>query len=157
VRYRNKDWCIHLDFMDDLYDLSHVPRQLLQYIGGITLACGLYGGLHATAWYAPFPSSVQQLLWRVSSATVTSSGIGLGTLVWFVPLHEFVGNHRRKKWNRLLADGIVSVLSILIPAAGLWYCFCRSFLVVESFICVAHLSASDLRLPTWPSYVPHIS
>ena len=152
VLYRNNDWCINMSFL--AYDLA-----ALQYLGGITLACGLYGGLHATAWYASFPSSVEQLLWRTSSATVTSSGVGcLLALGMFRLIVAIPDEHKDWNfWRQLLAFGTVLLLPILLLAAGLWYCFCRSFLVVESFICIAHLSARDLGVPTWPSYVPHIS
>jgi hypothetical protein len=43
VRYRSRNWRVNFDIIDD----NLLPWE---YIGGITLACGLYGGLHATAW-----------------------------------------------------------------------------------------------------------
>ena len=158
VRYRNTDWCINLDFLD----LDHFRLELLQYLGGITLACGMYGGLHATAWYAPCPSSVEQLLWRASSATVTSSGIGCMLALGNIKLVNIISLDaydllNRNFWLLWLTHGTVLLLWYLTFPIPLWYCFCRSFLVVESFINVAHLSARDLGLPTWSSYVPHIS
>ena len=38
-----------------------------------------------------------------------------------------------------------------------WYCFCRVYLVVESFINLAHLSESVLTVPTWSQYIPHFT
>ena len=155
VRYRNTDWCINLDFLEFYYS----PLQPWQYLGGITLACGLYGGLHATAWYAPFPSSVEQLLWRITSATVTSSGIGCMLFLRIIlSVDAILGAYDRWSfWLQPLLAGPAVLLVSLIFGIPLWYCFCRSFLVVESFICIAHLSARDLGLPVWSSYVPHIS
>ena len=38
----------------------------------------LYGGLHATAWDAAFPSSTERLLWRISSLLIGN------TSLWFL-------------------------------------------------------------------------
>ena len=163
VCYRNMDWCIDLDFFvrlnEDFRDLNFQDQclPLLQYLSGITLACGVYGGLHAAAWHASFPSSVEQLLWRTSSATVTSSGIGCAVFAGLYMLLDACGQVDVHSGHRSLEDASISVRLVLLVVFPLWYCFSRSFLVVESFICIAHISARDLGVPTWPSYVPHVS
>jgi len=41
---------------------------------GLGLTGFVYGGLHCLAWNAPFPSSAESLLWRLSSVSITSTG-----------------------------------------------------------------------------------
>ncbi|KAK1760067.1 hypothetical protein QBC47DRAFT_231 [Echria macrotheca] len=53
--------------------------------GSESLAGIVYGGLHMTAWNAPFPTDAQSLLWKVSSITlmaVGAAGTVLLTLIW---------------------------------------------------------------------------
>jgi hypothetical protein len=38
----------------------------------------------------------------------------------------------------------------------LWYIFCRVFIIVESFIMLAHIPDQALQVPTWSAYIPHI-
>jgi hypothetical protein len=38
----------------------------------------------------------------------------------------------------------------------LWYIFCRVFIIVESFIMLAHIPDRALQVPTWSAYIPHI-
>lgn len=54
--------------------LGSPVKQWPLYVGrGIT---GLvYGGLHCLAWDAPFPTDMERLFWRISSVTVTSTGL----------------------------------------------------------------------------------
>ena len=52
---------------------------------GLGLTGLVYGGLHCLAWDAPFPSDIEKLLWRISSVTITSTGILIGmVLSWEV-------------------------------------------------------------------------
>lgn len=52
---------------------------------GLALTGLIYGGLHCLAWDAPFPSEIEQLLRRISSVTITSTGILVGmALSWEV-------------------------------------------------------------------------
>jgi hypothetical protein len=49
----------------------------------IILACGIYGGLHAIAWKAPFRTQTEQLLWRVSACAIMCYGPFL-LLIFFI-------------------------------------------------------------------------
>lgn len=57
--------------------------------GGISVAVFLYGGLHLLAWNAPFASTHQKALWRMSGICVAFSGI-LG-LAMRLPLKKNIG------------------------------------------------------------------
>jgi hypothetical protein len=45
---------------------------------------------------------------------------------------------------------------ILFCFSALWYIFCRTFIIVESFIMLAHIPDQALQVPTWSAYIPHI-
>lgn len=45
------------------------------------LASALYGGLHATAWNAFFPSAVEKMLWRISASSIAGLGFLWGILI----------------------------------------------------------------------------
>jgi hypothetical protein len=45
---------------------------------------------------------------------------------------------------------------ILFFSFALWYITCRVFIVVESFIMLAHIPDRALQAPTWSAYIPHI-
>lgn len=75
------------------------------------------------------------------------------------------GNSRRNSCGTWLAKiqviGLVGMAlrSIFKHSAYLlvlWYTFCRAFIIVESFIMLAHLPEQVLQVPTWSAYIPHI-
>lgn len=50
------------------------------------LAGTIYGGLHALAWNAPFPTGAEQLLWRLSASMVIGYGMLISLAISFVNL-----------------------------------------------------------------------
>lgn len=69
---------------------------------GLGLTGFIYGGLHCLAWNAPFPSTAEGLLWRLSSVSITSTGV-LMTLVisWnaFPPFWSYLFGWRSSSWD----------------------------------------------------------
>jgi hypothetical protein len=55
-----------------------------------------------------------------------------------------------KSLRSLLSRIILYLFSLL----SLWYIFCRAFIVVESFIMLAHIPDTALHVPTWAAYIP---
>ena len=161
VRWRSPQW-------PGDSDLFYKRRRKPAAWSGITLACAIYGGLHATAWSLPFPTQLQQLLWRASSITVSTSAIYIAPMVFLNRVGNRLESAMLERGTQNPGSALTWILEVFylfdvfvwlvfMPLGAIWYCLCRSFLVVESFINLAHLSADDLRIPTWPSYVPHIS
>ena len=70
------------DRMSNWPTRSYFNRDLSEIYGGdfgiqlltITIASGLYGGLHLLAWNALFASAFEQFLWRCSGALIASFG-----------------------------------------------------------------------------------
>ena len=107
----------------------------------------VFGGIHCVGWFFNFPSSVEAMLWRVSSAVLTGMAFLFPILIIFVGLlSQFISNTNRQ--DRL---GI-AFFSIMI----LVYVVSRLLLLVEAFISLRHLTPGMLALVTWTSFIPHI-
>lgn len=107
-------------------------------LGGL---CLLYGGIHAIAWNAHFPSFAEQMIWRVSVCI-----IGGGGLLW---LHM-----RRMYENPLIFDSrtIILVVWLMIYI----YILARIFIVTEAFISVRSLPVGAYDTVKWVNFLPHI-
>jgi hypothetical protein len=114
-----------------------------------------YGGIHLIAWNYPFPSAVQQLLWKVSGITIATSGVAFGFLVAYVALLTFFGCFEGE--DTLLQDvcGWSSVVIMLL--FGVMYLFARAYLVIACFLTFPYLPPEVFKQPEWSYYFPHIS
>jgi hypothetical protein len=61
------------------------------FLGFAFVAAG-YGGMHALAWNAQFPSSREQLLWRISALAIASPAVlsMVAVALWWLPLWFYV-------------------------------------------------------------------
>lgn len=156
---RNRNWWL----ADNVYDRIFDQKSFGLSAGIVSF---LYGGLHVTAWNAGFPTNVEQLLWRSSSLTVALALIAFAMFLTALDGVDWISDHAPEQNStrglRKLLDWIGRTFAVVVFIVGPfivfpWYVFCRVFLVVESFINVAHLSAADLRVPSWSQYVPHVT
>jgi hypothetical protein len=157
----------HLEFTEEKSD------QLLPIWLGFSFAGLVYGGLHLLAWNAPFPSPVENNLWRGSGVLLASSGfiLPLSMLVSFPFILRYecivrtsvwqVLKTRLGHWYKPLANVVSSVgeaaLFYLVASFALAYLAARGYLVVESFLQLTHLPESAYALPGWSQYFPHIT
>lgn len=176
------------DLGPEMYAALTEDKAFAWHFWSLSIATGLYGGLHAIAWNSSFPTSIEQMLWRASSLTVALSGFGLilfsyacsftwaslkmvkhaeGTVLIQKLWHRWRGNRNSAGSTEAGSeddsiedsneDFVLLVAMLFVPCWAIWYVFCRAFLVVESFINLAHLSEATLKLPNWSQYVPHIT
>ena len=106
------------------------------------LSC-LYGGAHALAWNAHFPSNVEKLLWRVASCIVAGEGFILLLCLWR-------GSNLENN-DRSFTTLVNAVFILLVP-----YLFGRLFLITEAFIGVRSLPVGAYDSVTWINFWPHI-
>ena len=102
----------------------------------------MFGGIHCAGWFFDFPSRVDAILWRVSSAVLTGSAVLLPILL---PLLVNI-------FGRLFGFFGFPVLAIIL----LVYVFSRLILLVEAFISLRHLTPGMLAIVKWTSFIPHI-
>jgi hypothetical protein len=147
-------------------DWPHTMKATFSTIVSFVVAGLCYGGIHLTAWSAPFPNAVQKLLWRLCSLNlVVSSPLALGLLVFLyfprrpktISLESL--NHKYRKASgiwRIVDKGLGGLFILFLGFLALFYVFCRVFLIVECFLSLAHLPASVYQVPVWSQYFPHI-
>lgn len=140
----------------------------------VSIAGGLYGGLHLLAWNTIFLSSSLRTCWLVSSILIASTG---PTLLVYGPMKTwrlgpifslFRGmlvqltslSFRTRislSWFHFL-DGLS--LSMILDTLPLYflsaYFLARVFLITVSCIQLARLPPTAYELPEWSRYFPHI-
>ena len=116
----------------------------------ITMAVSpiLYGLVHFLAWSDHFPTSVERLLWRVSSLVVTCSGIGevlaVLTLEWVQ--------------NRYHAGRLTIIMNVaFVFIVPLTHVLASGYLIVASLRQLPFLDAATYKVPIWSNYWPHFS
>ncbi|KAF2114622.1 hypothetical protein BDV96DRAFT_647318 [Lophiotrema nucula] len=152
------DWGDMLEHMRSIFEKKGMPAATWAFLFGTTFAGFAYGGLHATAWSAPFPTRTQAVIWRSSTIVLLSSGPFLASMT-FIPalirilegwVHRWLGEYPIAKWSQW------SSLPLLFVFA-LGYLAARVYLVVECFVALQYLPPSVFEVPTWSQYFPHIA
>ena len=105
-------------------------------------ACG-FGALHCLAWNSPFPTSKEQLAWRICSAATTAAPALLLLFVIILGADS----------EGTIAFLTLVALFILIVA----YVIGRITIIVLAFISLRALPADALRTVSWNNYIPHFA
>lgn len=123
TRLQCPDWCIDYD---DVFDDR---LKTIGYLTAITLASEVYGGLHATAFWATFPSSIEKLLWQMSSLMITAFGAALTLCVLMIHLiNRLIDLLERDAMPYHAAIKLSNwTLDLAVSASLLFYLFCRTF------------------------------
>ena len=103
----------------------------------------IFGGIHCAGWFFNFPSNVEAMLWRVSSAVLTGTAVLLPLLA--LRLAVIFDDRQFKRFG-------IPFLTVVL----LVYVVSRLLLLVEAFISLRHLTPGMLALVTWTSFIPHI-
>jgi hypothetical protein len=96
------------------------------WLGGIGGGL-IFGALHCAAWNFNFPSTVESLLWKISSLITTGIPLIYGTRAALMPWLESTEN--RQRWS-LVEDTLIPSTGILVT---ILYIFSRCFILVETF------------------------
>jgi hypothetical protein len=107
----------------------------------------VFGGIHCVGWFFDFPSSVEAILWRVSSAVLTGIAFLFPLFIAFVGIFFFKFSNSH---DPLLFFSVVFSIILLV------YVVSRLILLVEAFISLRHLTPGMLALVKWTSFIPHI-
>jgi len=109
----------------------------------------LYGLVHFLAWGGRIPTSLERLLWQVSSLVVTCSGLAEILVVFLAVWLEDSDTISGK-----IAEVFVVSMTMVIPIAHI---LASGFLIVESFREPSFLDSAAYQLPSWTNYWPHFS
>jgi len=107
----------------------------------LAILSALYGGVHALAWNAHFPSHIEQILWRCSAIIIAGGGFG----VWLLLVT-----------SDMETNPIFFIFYLLLVLSPLAYVFARIFLVTEAFISVRSLPVGAYNTVSWAQDFPHV-
>jgi hypothetical protein len=137
---------------------SSLNTASLKFLLGFSIAGCVYGGLHLSAWNAPFPTATQRHLWRLSGIVLVSSG---PVMILRLAVEHFVNerkllDHNSWCWCLAYSPILISWFLSLIVSYGI-YILARVYLVVECFVMLWHLPDGVYAVPRWTEYLPHIA
>ena len=113
----------------------------------IVLLVGFYfGAIHCVAWFFSFPTRVELLIWRISSAAITAVPIYIIFVFNFAGLLE---NMDLKKYRKNVLH--FGPLSAVIP-----YIIARAFTLVLVFTSLRDLPPGAYETVNWTTFIPHI-
>ena len=121
-------------------------RSRVAYIVMMSIVGVVFGGIHCIGWFFNFPSSVEAMLWRVSSAVLTGIAFLLPLLLFLASLADNLSDH----------DFVIPLFISFTTIIILVYVISRLLLLVEAFISLRHLTPGMLALVKWTSFIPHI-
>lgn len=119
----------------------------------LNLATAAYGGLHAAAWNAYFPSSSERSLWRFAVVFIAVSGVtwSVATVIWEKMPNSF------NLPNSWLGQYIFFLVCFLVlMSASIIYIFARAYLVWEAFYSLRQLPVDAYKTPAFTQYLPHL-
>jgi hypothetical protein len=133
-------------------------RRTQSLIMGMVLwsASMAYGAIHVAAWNYFFPTTLEQLFWRLSSVWATfCAAFWLFThlLAYFIPMIDRIWvsyNERKLGWFSTI---IITTLCIL---CGVSYIASRAYLVVEAFASIREVPKGVYETPAWSQVFPHL-
>ncbi|TFK68038.1 hypothetical protein BDN72DRAFT_731823, partial [Pluteus cervinus] len=123
-------------------------RDALLYPG--MLVGTLFGAIHFISWNDEFPSTRQQVLWRMSTVFITIFPFGVfiigGTLSFGRTLSS------KSYWLSFLS----AIEFFFIVVTILLYSFARLALTIQALLALKHIPAGALKDIDWNKYIPHL-
>ena len=122
-------------------------RENLRYAVGISASGVLFGAIHVAGWNFDFPTSIDRMLWRVSSVLiVVLLPPSLLPFAWHALSSSFdLYNVTDKR------EFIAQAVALL---CGIAYVLARLVILVETFRSLAYM-LREAYLSTWAENVPH--
>lgn len=115
-----------------------------------------YGAIHVAAWTYFFPTSLEQLFWRMSSIWVTFCAafwLVTNLLAHVFPFIDRIWIAYNERRLDLLSTLVITSLCVL---CGVSYIASRIYLVVEAFISIREVPQGVYETPTWSQVFPHL-
>ncbi|KAK7022777.1 hypothetical protein VNI00_016948 [Paramarasmius palmivorus] len=122
--------------LEDIPPLLHIT---VYVIGTI------FGAIHCIPWSFQFPTTTEQLLWRISAVALATAPMGMGFLHWY--WEECFGQ---------VSDFLDAVVVIFMLAFFLANAIFRTTLIVIAFTTLRDLPLSAYQTVEWTTLIPHI-
>ena len=114
---------------------------------GLLIGSVIFGAIHLAAWNFMFPTSIERMIWRITSIFCTSGFFVLMSCAIILSVLEDF------EILTFSTGGFIAVLSMLFSFG---YILARLFMIVETFRTLFFLPPSAY-IATWASNVPHIT
>ncbi|KAF5357695.1 hypothetical protein D9758_007404 [Tetrapyrgos nigripes] len=121
------------------------------FVVGSMVAC-LFGAIHCFSWNFSFPTSTEQMMWRISAAFVALSPSVFPPVL--AAHHMLDGRDWQSLRKGLLC--IVLFVAIIFVIGSLFYVACRLILLTIAFTTLRSLSQDAYRGIGWTNYLPHM-
>ena len=104
-----------------------------------------FGAIHCIAWVFSFPTHVELLIWRISSAAITSVPV-------YVPLIVILAF-----WlENMDFDTTAGTVGYSIFPAGMLYIIARAATLVLAFTSLRGLPLGAYETVHWTTFIPHV-
>ncbi|KAF8809929.1 hypothetical protein BYT27DRAFT_6509255 [Phlegmacium glaucopus] len=130
--------------------LDPATKELLSVGGGFIAA--IFGAIHCIAWHFPFPTHIEQNIWRASSLV---AAIAPNAFTLFPMLVEIESSTMQEDYDWRIA-GILRTLVMVCFLGTLIYFPARLYLLVEACLSLRSLSPRALENVKWTSFIPHL-
>jgi len=107
----------------------------------------LFGGIHCIAWFFPFPSIIEEYIWRASAVAITA--IPVFFFIEFL-INKRISDKSRFKGLFKLFQHSMAFFCIVV------YLVARIALLVVPFLVLRSLPPGSLSAIKWSSFIPHI-
>ncbi|KIK62344.1 hypothetical protein GYMLUDRAFT_243000 [Collybiopsis luxurians FD-317 M1] len=111
----------------------------------------LFGAIHCSAWAFAFPSTTEQVLWRIAAVIVTCAPLAIALVMYGVPLKR-ISDALPEPWDDRFIFTVYGIGVIVMIA----YILSRVVLIVVPFLALRDLPPAAFETVEWTSFIPHI-
>ena len=130
--------------------LKRSEQACVVFVAG--LFATIFGAIHCIAWSFLFPTQTEQLLWRISSLSITCVPLCLLAMAW----QDSIGwpNSITPVW----VGELLELTSLVMYAVVLiLYVLARITLLVTAFMSLRSLPPKVYQTVRWTTFIPHVS
>jgi len=132
--------------------------QLCYFCGNVAI----FGAIHCIAWSFEIPSPTEQLLWCISSLTISFVPLLLLAMGWLTAFSDW-DNLNLPEWLTAFSNWINLPMWLLqlflgipfISLTFLYFLACGILLVV-AFMSLVSLPSDAYQTVNWTTFIPHI-
>ena len=148
--------------IDKIWDDEYGELGLWQSLVLMLVQFG-FAGIHIAAWNFDFPTSVEAMLWHISTVYVFASMI----MTWLIFAYAFeiepriIRNWRsgplleKVSHSSRLQDGLPPLSAMPTIILGALYILARAYIIVEDVANLRDLPASAFNSVDWSNFIPH--
>ncbi|KAI0416308.1 hypothetical protein F5X98DRAFT_388081 [Xylaria grammica] len=129
-------------------DAILTKRLPLDVLAALVIPPLIHSTVHLLGWNFAYPSSIEQLLWRISAVALASvSAVGIG-IIHMLDLFGYQGRYNLA-WCTKFLDLFLGFLVLCLVTA-------RLYIIIEAIISLRNLPADVFVTVDWTDFLPHV-